>query len=185
MRAFDLYNFFMINDKYNNLISKQNYSKKEIIDGVMIKELPTFNDDGGSFCEVFKIDDNFKPFEIDINIKQCSWSIVEPNVVKAFHIHKKQFDLWFVPASEKLLIGLFDVRENSLSFEKQMRFVMGSGKSQLLLIPNGVAHGYANVTNEKQSLVYFTSEKFDINNNDEYRLPWDILGEDFWNMKKE
>lgn len=175
----------MISKKYSELIHKQDYSKKQIIDGVMIKELPTFNDDGGSFCEVFKIDDNFKPFEININIKQCSWSIIEPNVVKAFHIHKKQFDLWFVPASEKLLIGLFDVRENSPSFEKQMRFVMGSGKSQLLLIPNGVAHGCTNVTNKKQSLIYFTSEKFDINDNDEFRLPWDFLGKDFWQMKKE
>ena len=185
MRAFSLYNYFMIDDKYTKLISKQNYSKKEIIDGVMIKELPTFNDDGGSFCEIFKIQDNFKPFEIDINIKQCSWAVVEPKVVKAFHIHKKQFDLWFVPYTEKILVGLYDLRYDSPTFEKQMRFVLGSGKSQLLFIPREVAHGYANLTNQRQNLFYFTSEYFELENNDEYRMSWDYLGTDFWDLKKE
>lgn len=183
-RAFDLYKFSMISKKYSELIHKQDYSKKQSIDGVILKELSCYNDDGGSFCEIFKLN-NDKPLDLHIDIKQSSWSIVEPNVIKAFHIHKKQFDLWFVPPSEKLLIGLFDVRENSESYETKMRFVMGSGKAQLLLIPNGVAHGYANLTSEKQSLIYFTSEKFNINDNDEYRLPWNVLGEDFWQMRKE
>lgn len=174
----------MLHTKYQNLLNKQSYDPKPPIDGVVIKDLKTFNDDGGSFCEIFKLN-NDKPNDFEINVKQSSWSIVEPNVVKAFHIHRKQLDLWFVPPSEKLLIGLFDIREDSKTYETKMRFVMGSGKAQLLLIPNGVAHGYANVTNEKQSLIYFTSEKFDVNDNDEYRLPWNTLGEDFWLIKKE
>ena len=174
----------MIHNEFENFLYKQEYGNKTLISDVFLKDVTTFNDDGGSFAEIIKLNENSNPIDFEFNIKQCSWSIVEPNVIKAFHLHKKQKDLWFVPASEKLLVGLYDVRENSPTYKQVMRFVMGSGKSQLLYIPNGVAHGYANITTQKQSIFYFTSEYFDINDNDEYRLPWNIISSKFWELNK-
>jgi dTDP-4-dehydrorhamnose 3,5-epimerase len=63
-----------------------------------------------------------------------------------------------------------------------MRFVMGAGRSQLLAIPPGVAHGCANLGTGASALLYFTDRQFQIEDADEGRLPWDLLGADFWRI---
>ena len=63
-----------------------------------------------------------------------------------------------------------------------MRLVMGSGKAQLLYIPGGVGHGGANIWREPATILYYVSQQFDLNDPDERRLPWDMLGADFWQM---
>ena len=34
-------------------------------------------------------------------------------------------------------------------------------------------------------LLYFVDQKFDINNPDERRIPWDSLGENFWKPQRD
>ena len=65
-----------------------------------------------------------------------------------------------------------------------MRFVLGAGVAQLLIIPPGVAHGAANVWENPVTMVYFTDQTFNQGNPDERRLPHDLFGEDFWTLKK-
>ena len=63
-----------------------------MINDVKIKQLKIFPDDRGFFTEVFKeTADDFK-----IPIKQTSYTETYPGVIKAFHWHKRQWDLWFV-----------------------------------------------------------------------------------------
>ena len=66
-----------------------------------------------------------------------------------------------------------------------MRVLLGGGASKLLYIPRGVAHGCSNFYKKSTELFYFVSSRFDINNPDERRLNWDILGSDFWSPKHE
>jgi dTDP-4-dehydrorhamnose 3,5-epimerase-like enzyme len=63
-----------------------------------------------------------------------------------------------------------------------MRFVMGAGRSRLLLIPRGVAHGAANPWTEVAPMFYFVNQQFSLSEPDERRLPWDAFGADFWEM---
>ncbi|MBV9851097.1 MAG: dTDP-4-dehydrorhamnose 3,5-epimerase, partial [Armatimonadetes bacterium] len=49
-------------------------------------------------------------------------------------------------------------------------------------IPRGVAHGGANVGLVPATILYYVNQRFDISDPDERRLPWDILGEDFWKV---
>ncbi len=63
-----------------------------------------------------------------------------------------------------------------------MRLVMGGGKAQLLHIPRGVAHGGANIWGQPATILYYVNQRFDLNDPDERRLPWDIVGADFWQM---
>jgi len=66
-----------------------------------------------------------------------------------------------------------------------MKITLGSGQSSLLFVPAGVAHGMVNITGAPVDLFYFVSEKFDPQNPDERRLPWDSLGADFWTPKRD
>ena len=100
------------------------------------------------------------------------------------HLHYNQEDVWFIMPYDRLLIGLFDARKDSPTYNQTMRFVMGAGRAQALYIPRGVAHGLANVWQQPANMIYFVNQCFDAKDPDERRLPWDILGEDFWEIKK-
>jgi dTDP-4-dehydrorhamnose 3,5-epimerase len=64
-----------------------------------------------------------------------------------------------------------------------MRLVLGSGKARLLLIPRGVAHGVANLSSQPAAVIYFVNQAFNLERPDEHRLPYDLLGEDFWSIR--
>lgn len=174
----------MITDKYQNKLTKQDYSKKPIIDGVKLIDVSFFSDDGGSFCEIARImddasvKDNFPEFKI----KQVNWSQLETGVIKAGHLHKVQTDIWFVPPTDRVLVGLIDAREGSSSSDVKLRFVMGGGKAQLLFVPPGVIHGAANPYNRPMTLIYLVDQYWD--GKDEWRVDWTEFGKGFWEIAK-
>ncbi len=68
-----------------------------------------------------------------------------------------------------------------------MRLTLGAGKCHRLLIPSGVAHGVANLSREPRVVIYAASQHFssDPRESDEWRLPADAFGADFWQMDRE
>jgi len=40
------------------------------------------------------------------------------------------------------------------------------------------------VNNKIGSIIYLVNQEYNINQPDEYRLPWDKVGADFWEIKK-
>lgn len=166
-------------------LSVQDYSKKPAIEGVQIINLNLFVDDGGSLAEIVRFDDNGCLQIIpEFKVKQSTYSQVLPGVIKAFHLHYNQEDVWFIMPYDRLLVGLFDARKDSPTYKKTMRFVLGAGRAQALYLPRGVAHGLANVWQKPASMIYFVNQCFDPNQPDEMRLPWDTLGADFWEIRK-
>lgn len=171
--------------EYHSVIGVQDYSKKKKIEGVEIYELKNFVSEDGFLCEIVKLNNSGYLEAInDFKVLQINYSEVLPGTIKAWHLHFSQEDLWYISPGQTVLVGLYDLRKNSPTQKISMRFTLGGGKSQLLYIPRGVAHGYANLTKQSISIVYFVNQKFDLNSPDEYRLPWDILGEDFWKMAR-
>ncbi len=67
-----------------------------------------------------------------------------------------------------------------------MRFVLGDGKSRLVRIPPGVAHGCTNLAAETGRIIYFVDLQFSVVEGecDEGRLPWNFLGAEIWEMIK-
>jgi dTDP-4-dehydrorhamnose 3,5-epimerase len=174
-----------IGEEYNKELSVQDYSKKTVIDGVKIITLNMFVDDGGSLAEIVRFDDNGNLQILpDFKVKQSTYSQMLPGTIKAFHLHYNQEDVWFIMPYDRLLIGLFDARKDSPTYNQTMRFVLGAGRAQALYIPRGVAHGLANPWQNPANMIYFVNQCFDPNEPDERRLPWDILGEDFWQIRK-
>jgi dTDP-4-dehydrorhamnose 3,5-epimerase len=170
--------------EFRAVASTQHYGGADRIEGVELRDLPLFSDEGGDFCEIARFAADGTAHDLpDFHLAQSSYSLMEPGAIKAWHLHRNQDDLWFVPHRPRLLVGLLDVREESSTYRASMRLAVGVGRPRLLYIPRGVAHGVANLGAEPAAVFYFVNQPFDAANPDEHRLPWDVLGKDFWSIR--
>ena len=137
-----------------------------MINGVIIKKLITYSDERGFFREIIRVTDDF----FAEGFGQWSVSQMYPGVIKAWHIHKKQFDWWYVQ-SGVLKVALYDSRKDSPTHKELMELLMGDNQPpQVLRIPPGVAHG-CKCINGPAELFYITSNIYDPN--DEGRIAFD------------
>ncbi len=143
-----------------------------MIDGVVIKELETFNDDRGFFREIIRsTDDSFRE-----GFGQWSHSLMFDGVIKAWHFHKIQTDWWYI-VSGVLRVGLCDLREESGTYKQTMDFLMGDLQpARVLKIPPGIAHG-CKTAQGPVHLFYLTSHVY--NPDDEIRMPYNDPQIDF------
>jgi len=164
----------------------QDYSAKPMIAGVELVQLRRFNDDGGSMTELGRLKDGVHADLPGFTVRQVNYSVMEPLAIKAFHLHKRQTDVWFVPPSDKLLLVLGDVRAGSATEGLVKRIVLGDGNSRLVRIPPGVAHGCRNLRPAAPSvIIYFVDVQFSTGADcDEGRLPWDHFGAAVWDVER-
>ena len=174
------------NAKAQAQYAKQDYSPKQPIEGVEIIELRRFNDDGGSMTELGRFDGGVHQLVAGFEARQMNFSLLEPLAIKAFHLHKRQTDVWYVPPSDKILLVLADVRAGSPTEGQVMRFPLGDGNSRLVRIPPGVAHGCKNLRPATPSaIIYFVDVQFSVDEQcDEGRLPWDHFGAEIWDVER-
>ena len=138
-----------------------------MIEGVHLKKLAVHSDDRGILMEVLREEDpGFAP------IKQTTYTESYPGVIKAFHWHRRQVDIWFV-ASGMAQVVLYDLRPESPTYRDTNALIMGERSPALLSIPSGVAHGYRVLGNRPVGLFYHTSDVYDPANPDEERIPHD------------
>jgi len=174
------------NAKAQAQYAKQDYSPKQPIEGVEIVELRRFNDDGGSMTELGRFDGGLHKQLPGFEARQMNYSLLEPLAIKAFHLHQRQTDVWYVPPSDKILLVLADVRKGSPTEGQVMRFPLGDGNSRLVRIPPGVAHGCKNLRPATPSaIIYFVDVQFSVDEQcDEGRLPWDHFGAEIWDVER-
>jgi len=172
-----------LNKDIENVYSLQDYGKKESIAGVSLIELKRFVDDGGSFSELLRLDAGAAE-GLNLPIRQINYTEMHPATVKAFHVHRQQTDIWYVPPSDRLLLILVDVRADSPTQGNMLRLVLGDGTSRLVVIPSGIAHGCKNLSQRDVRVIYFMDQNFDPDPQgcDEGRLPWDHWGKDIWDV---
>lgn len=164
----------------------QDYAPRERIDGIEIVELRRFNDDGGAITELGRLDRGVHGQLDGFEVKQLNFSTIEPGVIKAFHLHRRQTDVWYVPPTDRLLLVLHDARKGSPTEGVTMRMMLGDGTNRLVRIPPGIAHGCTNLGDETATIIYFVDVQFSIEPGecDEGRLPWDFCGADVWEIVK-
>jgi dTDP-4-dehydrorhamnose 3,5-epimerase len=103
----------------------------------------------------------------DINI---SWAY--PGRIVAWHRHQKQTDHWYV-VKGNLKVGLMDDDRN-------VRWIyLTQDDRRTLSIPPGVWHGYMVLGNEEAILMYYITEKYNLENPDEERLSVEAAGVDW------
>lgn len=149
-----------------------------MIEGVEVKKLITHCDDRGYFREILRDDDGLYS-----RFGQTSFTKTNPGVIKAFHWHKRQDDLWYI-ADGMAKVVLHDIRDNSKTKGETDVICAGEDNPVLIKIPIGVAHGYQVLGNKPVMLFYHTTESYDPKNPDEERVSFDDpkIGFD-WSIK--
>ena len=171
-----------LNDRAKRAFALQDYGSAPAIAGLEIKDLRRFNDDGGNFTELGRLTGSMHADFPGFEVRQINYSEMEPGAIKAFHLHRRQTDVWYVPPSDKMLLVLLDLRAGSATENAQRRLVLGDGASRLVRIPPGVAHGVRNLAATRGRIIYFVDTHFspDPEQSEEGRLPWDFAGADLW-----
>ncbi|MEK7603691.1 MAG: dTDP-4-dehydrorhamnose 3,5-epimerase family protein [Patescibacteria group bacterium] len=135
-----------------------------MIKDVKVKKMLLNHDDRGFFAEAVKFGE-----ETFHEIKQTSYAETYPGIIKAFHWHKKQWDIWCVIKGMAQVV-LYDLRKDSPT--KGQTDVICAGEKNMLVIaiPPGVAHGYRVLGDKPMGIFYHTTEAYDPKNPDEERI---------------
>jgi dTDP-4-dehydrorhamnose 3,5-epimerase len=138
-----------------------------MIEGVVTKQLRQFADERGWLTEILRSDwEHFRKFG------QVYVTAAYPQVVKAWHMHKKQTDnIACIKGMIKLV--LYDDREKSKTKGEINEFIIGEKNLILVQIPPEVWHGFKTITEEYALVINIPTELYNYKEPDEYRLPPD------------
>jgi dTDP-4-dehydrorhamnose 3,5-epimerase len=141
--------------------------RKELIEGIAVRDLKVIPDERGRLMEILRCDD-----PIFAKFGQVYMTTNFPGVVKAWHYHKKQIDhVCCVKGMIKLVT--YDGREDSPTKGRINEFFLGEHNTQLVRIPAGVWHGWKGISEIEALIINVTTELYDPDRPDEYRLPYD------------
>lgn len=138
-----------------------------MIQGVIAKQLRQVVDERGWLIEILRNDwEHFKKFG------QTYVTAAYPQVVKAWHMHKKQTDnITCVKGMIKLV--LHDGRKKSKTKGETNEFTIGEKNLLLVQIPPEVWHGFKTISEEHALILNVPTELYNHDKPDEFRLPPD------------
>ena len=137
-----------------------------MINGVKVKQLQRHADERGCLTEILRRDD-----EIFVDFGQIYASVNYPDVIRAWHFHKKQDD-FFAVLKGMAKVVLYDAREGSPTRGEVNEFFIGEQNMALVKVPIGVYHGYKTIGVEPAILINLPTQPYDPTEPDEYRLPY-------------
>ena len=136
------------------------------IHGVQTVPLQPFGDDRGRFMETFRVE--WFP-QVSWERLQCNRSDSSAGVLRGLHYHFKQVDYWLAIRG-RIRVGLVDLRRSSPTYLASASLDMGEDNLLGLFIPEGVAHGFAALTD--CTLMYIVNNYYD-GGADEFGIAWD------------
>jgi dTDP-4-dehydrorhamnose 3,5-epimerase len=135
-----------------------------MIDGVATKQMRYIPDERGRLMEILRNDE-----EMFIQFGQVYVTTTYPQVVKAWHFHKKQDD--FITCVKGMLkLVLFDDREGSPTRGEVNEFFIGDYNPMVVKVPKMIYHGWKCVSVEEALVINIPTEPYDRQNPDEHRL---------------
>lgn len=138
-----------------------------MIAGIKIKKLNPIADERGRLMELLRSDDDvFEKFG------QVYMTTVRPNVIKAWHYHKKQDD-YFVCIKGMIKLVVYDNRTDSKTYKEVNEFFIGVYNPVLVKIPRGAFHGFKCISEEESIVINIPNQVYDKQNPDEYRVDVD------------
>jgi dTDP-4-dehydrorhamnose 3,5-epimerase len=139
-----------------------------MISGVKTKRLKVIADERGRLMEMLRADD-----EMYMKFGQVYLTSAYPGVVKGWHYHKRQVD-HFVVVRGMMKVVLYDARKDSPTSGEVNEFFLGDHNQMILQIPNLVYHGFKCIGEQEALVVNCTTETYDYDNPDEFRIdPYD------------
>ena len=117
--------------------------------------------------EILRCDD-----EIFNEFGQVYLTTAYPDVVKAWHMHKKQTDN-FTCIHGMMKVVLYDDRKDSASYKEINEFFIGEKNPVLISIPPFVYHGFKAIGPNTAYFLSVPTKAYNYKKPDEYRLPAD------------
>jgi dTDP-4-dehydrorhamnose 3,5-epimerase len=138
-----------------------------MIEGVVVEKLRVVPDERGRLTEILRCDSGlFNKFG------QVYITTTYSGVIKAWHMHHVQDDnVSCVVGMIKLV--LYDGREGSPTHGEIMEVFVGERNPALVHIPAGVFHGWKCIGGQDAYMVNVSTELYNYQDPDEYRLPAD------------
>ena len=135
-----------------------------MIDGVVVKKLKVVPDERGRLVEILRNDE-----DMFVQFGQVYLTTTYPQVVKAWHFHKKQDD--FITCVKGMLkLVLFDDREGSSTRGEVNQFFIGDHNPMVVKVPKMIYHGWKCISEEEALVINVPTEPYDRQNPDEFRL---------------
>lgn len=100
---------------------------------------------------------------------QINFAVIYPSVVKAWHRHHKQTDFWIC------LTGNIKVGVHCEQTGRSWLDIIGEKRPGVMIIPPPLWHGLATVGSASAGLLYYVTRRYDPNNPDEDRRPYDSV----------
>ena len=135
------------------------------ISGVKFIKIKSHDDKRGFFREIFRLDNKYNN---GVKFKQISHSKINKNVLKGWHLHKKQHQ-WNYLLSGKIKLYLLDNRINSKTYKKKFTTLLDAKSNLLYFFPPNIGHAYKTL-NKENHMIYATSGYYELN--EEYKLPF-------------
>ncbi len=138
-----------------------------MIEGIVASQLRQIADERGWLIEILRSDwEHFQKFG------QVYVTAAYPNIVKAWHMHKKQTDnIACLKGMIKLV--LYDDREKSKTKGKVDEYTIGERNLLLIVIPPGIWHGFKTISEDYAMILNTPTELYNYKAPDEHRLPPD------------
>lgn len=114
------------------------------IDGLLEIVPEVYNDNRGWFFEFYK-EDSFKKLGIPYQFSQENISSSKKGVIRGLHFQLQPWQQAKLVSvlSGKVLDVVVDLRKGSSTFGKTYSCILDASRHNLLLIPEGFAHGFA------------------------------------------
>lgn len=107
-----------------------------MINDVIIKALPKYEDNRGWLSEIYRNDElKYQPVMGYI-------SLTYQGIVRGPHEHLKQSDCFVFVGPGSFELHLWDRREDSATNGEYMKLEVGEEKPTMVIVPPGVVHGY-------------------------------------------
>jgi dTDP-4-dehydrorhamnose 3,5-epimerase len=135
-----------------------------MVEGVVTKQLKIIPDERGRLMEILRLDE-----DIFSRFGQVYMTTTYPQVVKAWHFHKRQDD--FITCVKGMLkLVLYDDREGSPTRGEVNEFFIGDHKPTLVKVPKMVYHGWKCIGQEEAIVINVPTEPYRASDPDEYRI---------------
>jgi dTDP-4-dehydrorhamnose 3,5-epimerase len=108
---------------------------------------------------------------------QINYSVVYPNVIKAWHRHQRQTDFWMCVQGH-IRVGV--CRDE----DKQVwQLITGEKRAGIVIIPPPLWHGVAAVGPTQAAMFYYVTHAYDPKNPDEQRRGFDSIDGFQWGVE--
>lgn len=146
------------------------YIKTTSIQGLLVIERPTFDDDRGFFRELVRMNEVEEATGIQFTVRQWNHSLSHQGVIRG--LHAEGWNKIVYPVTGRIFIAIVDIRTESETFARVEIFEFDASKEhKAIFISKGLANSICVAGNEDVNYLYLVDAYYD--GKDTTAISWD------------